>query len=187
MKCHVRSPRGGKQPQNDAKQLRGDMKRPENDCRGVFEGTVYVCVRGPLSTIMSNNVCYHLRILKVVYDAELLMMCGWFLNETRAWNVNFNTSWLISRRSTSCLNATLPQNDILCYSISHMFYFLPYKVFKLVFESPLKFLKLHQHLDVEPDLQREITDTQLDVLNQSRFTNEDWFDFIWFDLKYFSS
>lgn len=165
MKCHVRSPRGGKQPQNDAKQLRGDMKRPENDCRGVFEGTVYVCVRGPLSTIMSNNVCYHLRILKVVYDAELLMMCGWFLNETRAWNVNFNTSWLISRRSTSCLNATLPQNDILCYSISHMFYFLPYEVFKLVFETPLKFLKLHQHLDVEPDLQREITDTQLDVLN----------------------
>lgn len=58
-----------------------------------------------------------------------------------------------------------PQNDILCYSISHMFYFLPYEVFKLVFETPLKFLKLHQHLDVEPDLQREITDTQLDVLN----------------------
>lgn len=92
-----------KQPRNDAKQLHGDMGRPQNDCRGVFEGTVYVCVTGPLSTITSNNVCYHLRILKVVYDAELLMMCGWFLNETRTWNVNFNTSWLISRRSTSCL------------------------------------------------------------------------------------
>lgn len=165
MKCHVRSPRGGKQPQNDAKQLRGDMKRPENDCRGVFEGTVYVCVRGPLSTIMSNNVCYHLRILKVVHDAELLMMCGWFLNETRAWNVNFNTSWLISRRSTSCLHATRLRMIFYVILFHTCSIFLPYKVFKLVFESPLKFLKLHRHLDVEPDLQREITDTQLDVLN----------------------